>query len=322
MPPQKVILDCDPGHDDAIAILLAARSPALDLRAITVVAGNQTLPKTLNNALRVCSFAGIDVPIAAGHDRPLVREQIVSDDIHGASGLDGPSLPPPTLVPVEEHAVDLIIREVLRAPGEIMLVPTGPLTNIASALHRHPAIAAQIRRIVVMGGGIREGNRTPAAEFNIFTDPEAAHIVFSSGIPLTMIGLDVTHQSIPTSDERERIRALGGPVPLLVDELLDFFSDTYRQVFGFHGAPVHDACAVAEVIAPGIVKTLRRNVVVETHGVYTSGMTVCDMLGVTGRAPNVEVGAALDRARFWDILIEGLERYRTLPNRPIDGMVL
>jgi purine nucleosidase len=312
--PQKVILDCDPGHDDAIAILLAARSPALDLRAITVVAGNQTLPKTLNNALRVCSFAGIDVPIAAGHARPLVRPQIIAEDIHGASGLDGPSLPPPALTPVDEHAVDLIIREVQQAPGEITLIPVGPLTNIASALHREPAIAAQIKRIVLMGGGIREGNRTPAAEFNIYTDPEAAHVVFTSGAPLTMIGLDVSHQSIPTADERERIRALGGAVPILVDELLDFFSDTYRQVFGFEGAPVHDACAVAQVIEPALVQTLHRNVVIETQGTYTAGMTVCDMLGVTGRPPNVDVGVALDHARFWDLLIEELGRYPASPS--------
>ena len=198
MTSQKIILDCDPGHDDAIAILLAARSPALDLRAITVVAGNQTLEKTLNNALRVCEFAGIrNVPIAAGMSRPLVREQIVAGNIHGASGLDGPNLPPPTMEPVATHAVDLIIQEVLAAPDEIILVPVGPLTNIASALVREPGLVPRIKGIVLMGGGVTKGNTTPVAEFNIYADPEAAHVVFSSGIPLTMIGLDVTHQSIP-----------------------------------------------------------------------------------------------------------------------------
>lgn len=310
MEPQPVILDCDPGHDDAIAILLAARSPLLDVRAITVVAGNQTLEKTLDNALRVCEFAGIaDIPIAAGLGRPLVREQIVSEDIHGESGLDGPVLPVPTRQPTPEHAVDLIIREVLAAPAQVTLIPTGPLTNIAAALHREPRIAVQIRRIVLMGGAIAEGNRTPAAEFNIFTDPEAAHVVFSSGVPITMLGLDVTHQSIPTAAERARIRALGRPVATFVDELLDFFSDSYRQVFGFSGAPVHDPCAVAAVIDPGVIATRHVNVVIETHGTYTAGMTVCDLYGVTGRTPNADVAMSLDRARFWNLLIEGLARY-------------
>ncbi len=310
MSPQKVILDCDPGHDDALAILLAARSPELELRAITIVAGNQTLDKTLNNALRICDFAGItNVPIAAGMSRPLVREQIIADDIHGTTGLDGPMLPAPTLKPVDEHAVDLIIREVMTAPGEITLIPVGPLTNVASALNREPRIAQHLKRIVLMGGSFTEGNTTPVAEFNIVADPEAAHVVFSSGVPLTMVGLDVTHTSIPTHEERERIRQLNTPLAAFVDELLDFFTDAYKRVFGFPGAPVHDPCAVAQVIAPGLVRTRHVNVVVETHGAYTYGMTVCDMLGVTGRPPNVEVGVELDRARFWDILIEGLSRY-------------
>ncbi len=310
---QKIILDCDPGHDDAIAILLAARSPALDLRAITVVAGNQTLDKTLNNALRVCEFAGIrDVPIAAGMSRPLVREQIIAGNIHGASGLDGPHLPPPTLEPVATHAVDLIIREVLAAPDEIMLVPVGPLTNIASALIREPRIAPRLAGIVLMGGGVTKGNTTPVAEFNIHADPEAAHVVFSSGVPLTMIGLDVTHQSIPTVRDRQRIRDIRTPVAGLVNELLNFFGQTYRRRFGFAGPPIHDACAVAQVIAPGTVRTRRINVVVETRGTYTYGMTVCDVHGVTGREPNVDVGLELDRDRFWDLLVDGLERYGQL----------
>ena len=307
---RKVILDCDPGHDDAIAILLAARSPALDVRAITVVAGNQTLEKTLHNALRVCSFAGIrDIPIAAGMSRPLVRDQIVAGDIHGASGLDGPALGEPTIAPVPAHAVDLIVEEVLAAPGEITLVPTGPLTNIAAALRREPKIAGKLQGIVLMGGAIAGGNITPAAEFNIYADPEAAHIVFTSGVALAMIGLDVTHQSIPGRHERERIRRIGNPVAKLVDELLEFFGTSYRDVFGFEGPPIHDAVAVAEVIVPGIVRTQRVNVEIETRGALTYGMTVCDMDGVTGRAPNCAVGVELDRARFYDLLVEGLARY-------------
>ena len=307
---RKVILDCDPGHDDAIAILLAARSPALDVRAITVVAGNQTLEKTLHNALRVCSFAGIrDIPIAAGMSQPLVRDQIVAGDIHGASGLDGPALGEPTIAPVPTHAVDLIVEEVLAAPGEITLVPTGPLTNIAAALRREPKIAGKLQGIVLMGGAIAGGNITPAAEFNIYADPEAAHIVFTSGVALAMIGLDVTHQSIPGPSERERIRRIGNPVAKLVDELLEFFGTSYRDVFGFEGPPIHDAVAVAEAIVPGIVRTQRVNVEIETRGALTYGMTVCDMYGVTGRAPNCAVGVELDRARFYDLLVEGLARY-------------
>ena len=307
---RKVILDCDPGHDDAIAILLAARSPALDVRAITVVAGNQTLEKTLHNALRVCSVAGIrDIPIAAGMSRPLVRDQIVAGDIHGASGLDGPALGEPTIAPVPTHAVDLIVEEVLAAPGEITLVPTGPLTNIAGALRREPKITGKLQGIVLMGGAIAGGNITPAAEFNIYADPEAAHIVFTSGVALAMIGLDVTHQSIPGPRERERIRRIGNPVAKLVDELLEFFGTSYRDVFGFEGPPIHDAVAVAEAIQPGIVRTQRVNVEIETRGALTYGMTVCDMYGITGRAPNCAVGVELDRARFYDLLVEGLARY-------------
>ena len=308
---QKIILDCDPGHDDAIAILLAARSPALDLRAITVVAGNQTLDKTLNNALKVCSLAGIMVPIAAGMSRPLVRPQVVAGNIHGASGLDGPDLPAPTVKPVTEHAVDLIIREVLQAPGEIVLVPVGPLTNIASAMIRAPELAANLGGIVLMGGGITKGNVTPAAEFNIFADPEAAHVVFESGAPLTMVGLDVTHQSIPTADELRRIKAIDHPVARLIDELLQFFGQTYRQNFGFAGPPIHDACAVSYVIDPAVIQTRRVNVAIETHGTFTYGMTVCDIYGVTGRKPNADVGMELDRLRFWDILLDAIRNYQT-----------
>ncbi len=190
-----------------------------------------------------------------------------------------------------------------------MLVPVGPLTNIASALIREPGLAPRLKGIVLMGGGVTKGNTTPAAEFNIYADPEAAHVVFSSGVPITMIGLDVTHQSIPTEGDRQRIRDVRNPVSGLVDELLNFFGQTYRRRFGFAGPPIHDAVAVAQVIAPGIVRTRRMNVVVETRGTHTYGMTVCDVNGVTGREPNVDVGLELDRDRFWDLLIQGLGRY-------------
>ena len=307
---QRIVLDCDPGHDDAIAILLAARHPRLKLEAITTVAGNQTVQKTSRNALRVCTLAGIrDVPIAAGMDRPLVREQVVAADIHGESGLDGPALPEPDLALAPQHAVDLLIELLLASAGDLTIVATGPLTNVATAIRREPRIVPKMQQIVLMGGAIGLGNVTPAAEFNIYVDPEAAHIVFNCGRPVTMIGLDVTHQAQATPEVRARIRALGSPVARLVDGLLEFFASTYREVFGFAAPPVHDPCAVARVIDPTLLRARPMRVDVELRGEFTTGRTVCDVHGVTGRAPNAEVGEGLDVPRFWDLLIETLARY-------------
>lgn len=307
---QRILLDCDPGHDDAVAILLAARSPALQLEAITTVAGNQTLEKTTRNALKVCSAAGIrNVPIAAGMDRPLVRDLRVAADIHGASGLDGPALPEPDVSLAPIHGVDLLIEKLLASAGDLMIVATGPLTNVAAAMRRAPEIIPKIQRIVLMGGAIGLGNTTPAAEFNIYVDPEAAHVVFSCGRPITMIGLDVTHQAQATPEVRARIRALGSPVARLVDELLGFFGETYLRVYGFPAPPVHDPCAVAWVIDPTLIESGPMRVDVELRGEWTTGRTVCDRYGQTGRPPNAEVGLALDAPRFWDVLIEALASY-------------
>jgi inosine-uridine nucleoside N-ribohydrolase len=307
---QRVILDCDPGHDDALAILLAARAPGIQLEAITTVAGNQTLEKTTSNALKVCAVAGIrDVPIAAGMDRPLVRELRVADDIHGASGLDGPLLPEPDLKPASIHAVDLLIEKLLVSDGDLAIVATGPLTNLAVAMRREPRIVPHIQQIVLMGGALGLGNVTPAAEFNIFVDPEAAHVVFTCGRPITMIGLEVTHQAQATPAVRERIRALGSPVARLVDDLLGFFAQTYHQVFGFPAPPVHDPCAVAWVLDPTLVRSRPMHVDVELRGEWTAGRTVCDVYGVTGKPANAEVGLELDAPRFWDLLIETLATY-------------
>ena len=307
---RRIILDCDPGHDDAIAILLAAHSPTLTLEAITTVAGNQTVEKMARNALRVCSLAGIrDVPIAAGMTRPLVRELRVAADIHGSSGLDGPTLPEPDLALAPLHAVDLLIEKLLASDGDITLVATAPLTNIATALRREPRIIPKIQEIVLMGGAIGVGNTTPAAEFNIYVDPEAAHAVFTCGRPLTMIGLDVTHQAQATPAVRERIRALGTPVAQLVDGLLEFFANTYLQVFGFPAPPVHDPCAVARVIDPTLLRAKPMHVDIELRGEYTTGRTVCDLYGSTGQPANAEVGLELDVPRFWDLLIATLATY-------------
>jgi inosine-uridine nucleoside N-ribohydrolase len=309
-PRQRIVLDCDPGHDDAIAILLAAHSPRLKLEAITTVAGNQTVQKTARNALKVCSLAGIrDVPIAAGMDRPLVREQHIAAEIHGESGLDGPSLPEPDLELAPIHAVDLLIELLLASDGDLTIVATGPLTNVATAMRREPRIVPSIRQVVLMGGAMGLGNTTPAAEFNIYVDPEAANVVFNCGRPITMIGLEVTHQAQATPEVRRRIRALGIPVARLVDELLEFFAETYLNVFGFPAPPVHDPCAVAHVIDATLLRSKPMRVDVELRGEFTAGRTVCDVYGITGRAANVEVGLEIDVPRFWDLLIETLATY-------------
>lgn len=231
--PVPIIIDCDPGHDDALAIMLAAGDPAVDLLAITTVAGNQTLEKTTLNARRVCTVAGItDVPIAAGCARPLVQALKVADDVHGVSGLDGPRFPEPTVDVVAEHAVDLMYRILTRHPEPVTLVPTAPLTNIALLLTRHPDVASRIREIVLMGGSTERGNRTPAAEFNIQADPEAADIVFRSGVPLTMCGLNVTHQALATPEIVARFERLGTELGHVCAELLTFFGSTYRTLWG------------------------------------------------------------------------------------------
>jgi inosine-uridine nucleoside N-ribohydrolase len=307
---QRIIMDCDPGHDDAIAILLAARHPALKLEAITTVAGNSTVEQTARNALTVCALAGIrDVPIAAGMDRPLVRDLHTAPSIHGASGLDGPALPESTLSLAPLHAVDLLIELLLASEGDLTLVATGPLTNLATAIRREPRIVPKIERIVLMGGAIGLGNWTPAAEFNIYVDPEAAHIVFTCGRPVTMIGLDVTHTVLATPRVRRRIRALGTPVAQLVDDLLGFFAATYKRVFGFAAPPLHDPCAVARVIAPELFTTAPMYVGIELRGELTAGRTVCDVYGVTGKPANAEVCMGVDVPRFWDLLIETLALY-------------
>ncbi|HEX2767409.1 MAG TPA: nucleoside hydrolase [Candidatus Limnocylindria bacterium] len=309
---RRVILDCDPGHDDAIAILLAAASPALELEAITTVAGNQTLDKVTLNARRVCSVAGItEVPIAAGADRPLARAPIVAGEIHGTSGLDGVDWDEPTVGVDSRAAVDLIVERALADdPRPLTIVAVGPLTNVATALRDHPEIRPRIERISVMGGAIGLGNWSPSAEFNIIVDPEASEIVLESGVPVTLVPLEVTHQALATDPVLERIAALGTPVSRMADALLRFFADTYRDVFGFAAPAVHDPCAVAAIIDPTIVGTRRTNVAIETRSELTLGRTVVDVYGTTGRPPNADVGMDLRVDRFWDLVIEALATYR------------
>jgi inosine-uridine nucleoside N-ribohydrolase len=242
-------------------------------------------------------------------DRPLVRDLVTAASIHGSSGLDGPSLPEPTITLAPLHAVDLLIELLLASEGDLTIVATGPLTNIATAMRREPAIVPKIQRIVLMGGAIGLGNWTPAAEFNIYVDPEAAHIVFSCGRPVTMIGLDVTHTALATPEVRSRVRALGTPVAHLVDDLLGFFAETYLRVFGFAAPPLHDPCAVAHVVDSTLLRTQPMRVEIELRGEWTLGRTVCDAHGVTGRPANAQVGVGIDAPRFWDLLIETLATY-------------
>lgn len=306
----KIILDCDPGHDDAIAILLAAHHPEIDLLAITTVAGNQSVEKTTRNALKVCSLANIrDVPIAMGLDRPLVRPAQHAPDIHGESGLDGPNIPEPDIELAPQSAVSLLIDLLMNSDGDITLVATGPLTNIAAAIRSEPAILPKIQAISLMGGAIGLGNTTPAAEFNIYTDPEAAAIVFGCGRPITMSPLEVTHQALATEAVTSRLRAAHRPVATFAADLLVFFANRYRNVFGFPAAPVHDPCAVAAVVDPTILHAYDMRVEIETRGEWTVGRTVCDVYGKFGLKPNARVGYALEVERFWEMLISTLLTY-------------
>jgi inosine-uridine nucleoside N-ribohydrolase len=308
---QKVILDCDPGHDDAIALLLAAHHPALELLAVTTVAGNQSVDKTALNALKVCTLAGIrDIPVAQGMARPLLRAPHAASDIHGASGLDGPHLPEPAFALSPLHAVDLLCDLLLRSAGDIVLIPTGPLTNIAAAMRLQPAIISKIKAISLMGGAVGLGNVTPAAEFNIWADPEAAAIVFASGCPITMVPLEVTHQALATDEILNRLRAIRRPVATTVADLLVFFAESYRQVFGFPSPPVHDPCAVAAVIDPTIVPTRAMYVTIETLGEHTRGRTVCDVYATQKQPPNVQVAQSLAVSRFWNMVIETVSSYQ------------
>jgi inosine-uridine nucleoside N-ribohydrolase len=296
-----IVIDCDPGYDDAIAILLALASPEVELRAVTTVAGNQTLEKTTRNALKVLELAGrSDIPLAAGADAPLRRQLRTAADVHGETGLDGSNLPEPTKRPVDVHAAELLADAI--EPG-VVLVPTGPLTNVALLLERHPDVRDRLDRIVWMGGAIALGNVTPAAEFNAFVDPEAAAAVFTSGIPITMIGLDVTHKALFMTEHAERLRNTG-TVGRTVAELADFFLRVHRQRFGFAGAPMHDAMAVAHVIDPTLVATLECNVAIETQSRYCDGRTVADRWQVLDAPRNVHVSIEVEAERFLELLVE------------------
>jgi pyrimidine-specific ribonucleoside hydrolase len=303
-----IVLDCDPGHDDAVAILLALASPEIELVGVTTVSGNQTLEKTTANAIRVLDLADRgDIAVHAGADRPLVRQRFVADYVHGETGMDGPDVPPPSRQPDPGHAVEFLADQIRERDGRLTLVPTGPLTNVALLLALAPD--ARPERIVLMGGAVGEGNRTPAAEFNIWADPEAARRVFESDIDLTMIGLDVTHQALITDDDTAELRR-GGRAGTFVAELMDFYSRFHRKRYPeLHGSPMHDPVAVAHVAIPGLVEVRDAHLSVDCGWDEGRGRTNVDWRG-RGGEPNGKVAVAIEGERFARLLIDRVTSLR------------
>jgi inosine-uridine nucleoside N-ribohydrolase len=301
----SVILDCDPGHDDAIALLLALASPEIELLGVTTVSGNKAVEQTTANAIRVLDHLGRDdIPVAAGAERPLVRGREMRADVaHGRTGLDGPELPAPRREPRQEHAIDWIAGVLAASQEPVTLVATGPLTNVALFLARYPELQRSVERIVLMGGAIGEGNLTPAAEFNMWVDPEAGARVFSSGLEKTMVGLDVTYRALMTESHAERL-AVAGRAGKLVADLYAFYSGVHRDRFGHGRAPVHDACAVAQVIDPTLIETRNCGVRIDTGGELSRGRTNADRWNRMGWEPNCRVAVDIDAERFLEMLVE------------------
>ncbi len=310
MPPRKIIIDTDPGQDDAVAILLALASPEeLEVLGITAVAGNVPLTLTERNARIVCELAGrSDMRVFAGCDRPLRHSLVTAEHVHGKTGLDGPDLPEPTMPLAPGHAVDFIIDTLRMEPaGTVTLCPLGPLTNIATAFEKAPDIASRVQEIVLMGGAYFEvGNITPAAEFNIYVDPEAAEIVIKSGCKITIMPLDVTHKALVTKPRNDAFRALGTPVGITVAEMTDFFERFDKEKYGTAGAPLHDPCVTAYLLKPELFNGRHVNVEVETTSTLTRGMTVADWWSVTDRPPNAMFMGDLDADGFFTLLTDRL----------------
>lgn len=310
MEKRKIILDCDPGHDDAVAILMAAKHPQIDLLGITVVAGNQTLEKTTVNALNVCQFLELDVPVYGGMSLPMVRDrQVIADDIHGETGLDGPVFAPLTKKLESKHAVQYIIDTLMSSDGDITLVPTGPLSNIAMAMRMEPRILPKIREIVIMGGAYGVGNVTPAAEFNIVADAEAAYVVFNSNRPIVMMGLDLTRQALCYPEIIERMEKAGNNAAKLFADLMRFFGKTQKQVFGWEGGPLHDPTCIAYLIDQDCIELKPMYTEIEIRSERCYGRTVCDFFGITGKEPNAKVAVTLDKERFWNLVEECIRLY-------------
>ena len=309
MQKEKIILDCDPGHDDAVAIMLAAINPKIELLGITVVAGNQKLEKTVNNALKVCNHLNLDVPVFSGMSRPMIREQLIADDIHGETGLDGPKFEELKIKAEDKHAVNFIIDTLMNSDEKITLVPTGPLTNIGMAIRFEPRIIEKINRIVLMGGSYQLGNMTPAAEFNILADPDAAHIVFSSGLKIVMMGLDLTRQASATKEVVEKIKSLNNKASKLFVDLMEFFAASQKNVYGWSAPPVHDPTTIAYIIDPECIEVKPMFCEIELWSEKSYGRTLCDYFGILKKEPNVDVAVKLDFDKFWNLVYENLKLY-------------
>lgn len=308
MKPIPLILDCDPGHDDALAIILAAHNPALRLIGITTVSGNGGIKKVTLNARRVATLANLDLPIAEGSGKSILGAVEEATDIHGESALDGAELPVPKIELSELHAVDLIAKLLKESTEKVTIVATGPLTNVALFLKMYPQLKEKVQEIVFMGGSATRGNRTPYAEFNIWMDPEAADVVLRSGLPLTMCGLDVTHQALVTPEIFARLEKMGTQVSRTIIGLLKFFAKTYEEVFEMPDPPLHDPVAVALLIDRSVVKTKKVNVQVELIGSLTRGATVVDLHNRLGEQANCEVALELDFDLFWKMMLEAIEK--------------
>ncbi len=308
---RKIIIDTDPGQDDAVAILLALASPEIEVLGVTAVAGNVPLALTEKNARKICELAGRpQTKVFAGAVRPMVRPLVTAENVHGKTGLDGPELAEPTMRLQDQHAVDFIIETLMREePGTVTLCALGPLTNVGLALVREPRIAARIQEIVLMGGGFFEGgNVTPAAEFNIYVDPHAADVVLNAGVPTVMIPLDCTHQALTTARRVAAFRALGTAPGVAVAKMLEFFERFDESKYGTDGGPLHDPCVIAYLLKPELFKGRHINVSVETASELTMGMTVADWWGVTGRPKNVTYVRDVDHERFFELLVERIGR--------------
>ncbi len=310
MSPRPIVIDCDPGADDAIALLLALASPdELDVVGIGTVAGNVGLDRTSDNARRICNLAGRDdVPVHAGCPGSILRPRSDARHVHGETGLDGVALPPPASAIADRHAVDFLIETCAARPGDVTLCAMGPLTNVALAMIKDPGIVDNIDEIVLMGGAIGAGNVTPSAEFNIFVDPHAAAVVFASGAPLTMIGLDVTHQAIVTPERLDAVRAIDTSVGRAAAGLLDHYHRVDLERHGVPGSPLHDPCVIAYLLRPELFSGREAFVEVETRSEATMGRTVVDLWNATGRKPNATVIERIDADGFFELLIERLAR--------------
>ena len=302
---EKIILDCDPGHDDAVAIMLAGKSPKIELLGVTVVAGNQTLEKTQINALNVVQCLGLDVSVYAGCGQPMIREKMTAGDIHG----DGPVFEPLTKELEKEHAVSFIIRTLMESDGDITMVTTGPMTNLGMAIRMEPRIVPKIKRIVLMGGAYTNGNVTPAAEFNIIADADAAYVCFTAGRPITMIGLDVTRKALCYPSIVDRMDKIGNKASKLFVDLMRHFCKSQKEVFGWEGGPLHDPITIAWLIDPSVVETKPMHAEIDIRSVQSYGRTNCDFFGYQKLEPNADVGIGIDAEKFWDMVEEVLKMY-------------